>query len=170
MRLLNVHTYELQEFFGAFGKDIPPYAILSHTWGNEEVTFADLPTPEARLKEGWKKIEYTCKDAKRRNLDYVWVDTCCIDKSSSSELSEAINSMFLWYKKQRLAMPILSMSTAQNSSPNLLSRGGLLVVGLCKSYLPHVRYGSLIEIGRYWGPGTTSRISYRSVRTSMCRH
>ncbi|KAH8658125.1 heterokaryon incompatibility protein-domain-containing protein, partial [Xylariales sp. PMI_506] len=77
------------------------YAILSHTWGHEdeEVSFEDYLTPGlARKKVGFAKIKSFCELAQRRNIDYAWVDTCCIDKSSSAELSEAINSMFKWYR------------------------------------------------------------------------
>jgi hypothetical protein len=35
-------------------------------------------------------------------LQYIWVDTCCIDKSSSAELLEAINSMFKWYQDAKV--------------------------------------------------------------------
>ncbi|KAH8685328.1 hypothetical protein BGZ61DRAFT_303407, partial [Ilyonectria robusta] len=55
------------------------------------------PEPATKLKAGYLKIEQTCKEARKRGLRYVWVDTCCIDKTSSAELSEAINSMFRWY-------------------------------------------------------------------------
>ncbi|KAH7111829.1 heterokaryon incompatibility protein-domain-containing protein [Dendryphion nanum] len=97
MRLINSTTLKLEEFFG---KNIPPYAILSHTWGNAEVSFADLSARQATTSsyEGHQKIGFTCAQARRAGLNYAWVDTCCIDKSSSSELSEAINSMFAWYK------------------------------------------------------------------------
>lgn len=96
MRLLNAQTIRLEEFFE---KDAPPYAILSHTWGEEEVTFQDIKGPQshyAKLK-GYNKIVQSCKQATLMGLHYVWVDTCCIDKSSSAELSESINSMFRWY-------------------------------------------------------------------------
>ncbi|KAF2011336.1 HET-domain-containing protein [Aaosphaeria arxii CBS 175.79] len=62
---------------------IPPYAILSHTWG----------------ADGIKKIQFCGEEAAKDGLGYFWVDTCCIDKSSSAELQEAINSMFQWYAK-----------------------------------------------------------------------
>jgi hypothetical protein len=75
----------------------PPYAILSHTWGKEEVSLQDLAQPEVSRKEGFKKIRYCCEQSLKDNLEFAWVDTCCIDKSSSAELSEAINSMFRWY-------------------------------------------------------------------------
>lgn len=84
------------------------YAILSHTWGEEEVTFQDMANPTAAAaKKGWAKIKATCKIARRNSLVYAWVDTCCIDKSSSAELSEAINSMFSWYKQADLCIAYL---------------------------------------------------------------
>ena len=79
---------------------IPPYAILSHTWGadSDEVSFKDIMEGTATNKAGYKKIEFCRGQAARHGLQYFWVDTCCIDKSSSAELTEAINSMFKWYR------------------------------------------------------------------------
>jgi len=78
--------------------NIPPYAILSHTWGDQEVVFEDMMRDDkGRSKEGYFKIEMCVKQAKEHGLDYSWVDTCCIDKSSSAELQTAIISMFRWY-------------------------------------------------------------------------
>ncbi|KAI0548470.1 heterokaryon incompatibility protein-domain-containing protein [Xylaria curta] len=94
MHLLNVRTRQLQEFIG---NSIPPYAILSHTWGEDEVLFQDLSTPEHKEKLGYHKIEGCCQQAIDDGINFVWIDTCCIDKKSSAELSEAINSMFRWY-------------------------------------------------------------------------
>ncbi|KAL6924011.1 hypothetical protein ACHAP8_007333 [Fusarium lateritium] len=77
-----------------------PYAILSHTWAKEEVTFEDMTNQEqVKCMLGYTKIENTCRLARERGLAYAWVDTCCIDKRSSAELAEAINSMFRWYKQ-----------------------------------------------------------------------
>lgn len=53
---------------------------------------------KAKAKSGWQKIEYICRQALEDGLQWAWVDTCCIDKSSSAELSEAINSMFKWHE------------------------------------------------------------------------
>jgi hypothetical protein len=90
---------------------IPPYAILSHTWGEQEVLFDDVKSLDsvkdievkkiavAKKEEGWKKIHFCAQQAKRDNLEHFWVDTCCIDKANNTELSEAINSMFRWYQK-----------------------------------------------------------------------
>ncbi|MCJ1390640.1 hypothetical protein MMC18_003501 [Xylographa bjoerkii] len=79
---------------------IPPYGILSHRWEEEEVTFQEMQFDEARQdKKGFQKIRMCCQKGKNDNLGYIWVDTCCIDKTSSSEFQEAINSMFHWYQK-----------------------------------------------------------------------
>ncbi|TRX91848.1 hypothetical protein FHL15_007167 [Xylaria flabelliformis] len=102
MRLIDVETLELKEFFN----DVPRYAILSHTWGNEEVTFQEYHAamgPDAqrytnvKQKAGFLKILGACKRTQADGLQYLWCDTNCIDKSSSAELSEAINTMYAWY-------------------------------------------------------------------------
>ncbi|KAI9773494.1 MAG: hypothetical protein M1839_002076 [Geoglossum umbratile] len=98
MRLLQYNNdgdLSLTEFFA---RDIPKYAILSHRWGAEEVTFKDLTDCTSKSKAGYGKIQFCGEQAKRNSLRYFWVDTCCIDKSSSTELAEAINSMFRWYR------------------------------------------------------------------------
>jgi hypothetical protein len=97
LRLEDDGGFSLVEFFG---RDIPPYAILSHTWGtdHEEVTFRDLTESKGKSKAGYRKLIFCRKQAADDGLQYFWVDTCCIDKSSSAELSEAINSMFDWYR------------------------------------------------------------------------
>jgi hypothetical protein len=76
-----------------------PYAILSHTWGedDEEVSFADLTQGLGSTKVGYEKLRFCGEQAANDGLRYFWVDTCCIDKSSSAELSKAITSMFRWY-------------------------------------------------------------------------
>ena len=80
--------------------NIPPYAILSHTWGDndEEVTFKDLTEGSGTAKAGYEKIRFCGAQAAHDGLKHFWVDTCCIDKSNNSELSEAIISMFRWYR------------------------------------------------------------------------
>ncbi|KAH8593059.1 hypothetical protein B0O99DRAFT_743067 [Bisporella sp. PMI_857] len=97
MRLLEYNNngeFCLTEFID----DIPPYAILSHTWGPEEVTFGDITDGNGTKKTGFDKIRFCGEQARRDGLQYFWVDTCCINKSSSAELAEAINSMFRWYR------------------------------------------------------------------------
>jgi hypothetical protein len=108
MRLLQVNAdgnLSLTEFLE---NDIPKYAILSHRWEAEEVTFADLMNSTGKNKAGYGKIEFCGEQARRDGLEYFWVDTCCIDKSSSAELSEAINSMFCWYQKSARCYVYLS--------------------------------------------------------------
>jgi hypothetical protein len=82
--------------------DVPAYAILSHTWGKEEVIFqdmeADADMSKAVSKTGWRKIVFCAKQAAADGLEYFWVDTCCIDKKNAVELGAAINSMFRWYQ------------------------------------------------------------------------
>jgi Heterokaryon incompatibility protein (HET) len=97
MRLLyynNDGEFSLTQFYHG----IPRYAILSHTWGPEEVTFKDIIEGNGASKTGFDKIRFCGEQARRDRLQYFWVDTCCIDKSSSAELTEAINSMFRWYQ------------------------------------------------------------------------
>lgn len=102
MRLINVKTLELEEFTD---NDTPEYAILSHRWGSagSEIAFQDLQklSPAQQNSEGFAKITNCCAQASRDGLHWAWVDTCCINKSSSSELSESINSMFRWYRGSR---------------------------------------------------------------------
>src|SRR6187551_465394 len=109
MWLLDVQTLKLHEFIG---DKTPPYTILSHTWGltEDEVSFSDMRgAPEtARAKSGFDKIQKVCEAALKARHSYVWVDSCCIDKSSSAELSEAINSMFKWYQSSMICFVYLS--------------------------------------------------------------
>ncbi|KAK0750496.1 heterokaryon incompatibility protein-domain-containing protein [Schizothecium vesticola] len=98
MRLLHTGTLEFETFFG----DLPLYAILSHTWGVDEVLYEDARHGGEELrrckKAALSKVLMAAQIAQREKLDYIWIDTCCIDKSSSAELSDAINSMFKWYE------------------------------------------------------------------------
>jgi hypothetical protein len=78
----------------------PPYAILSHTWvEGQEVTYNELVAGTGKDKTGYNKIRFCGERAAADGLEYFWVDTCCIDKSVSHELSTAINSMFRWYQR-----------------------------------------------------------------------
>ena len=79
---------------------IPPYAILSHRWGgdHEEVTLEEITNGTEERKHGYTKIRQCGQQAAQDGLDYFWVDTCCIDKEDPTELSQSINSMFLWYR------------------------------------------------------------------------
>jgi hypothetical protein len=89
-------SFSLTRFIG---NNIPSYAILSHVWeaDDQEVTFHDLINHFGSNKNGYRKIQFCSEQAERDRLRYFWVDSCCIDKSSSIELQTAINSMFRWY-------------------------------------------------------------------------
>ncbi|KAK3339802.1 HET-domain-containing protein [Lasiosphaeria hispida] len=104
MRLINTNIRETLEVKEFWGSEIPRYAILSHTWEEEEVSFqqfTQLPREDLPKLKGFAKIEQTCHLARTSGIEWAWVDTCCIDKSSSAELTEAINSMFHWYQDRR---------------------------------------------------------------------
>ncbi|KAL9110272.1 MAG: hypothetical protein Q9227_005179 [Pyrenula ochraceoflavens] len=134
MRLINVCTKQLEEFYG---EDSPKYAILSHTWEKEEISLEEFGTVAAQQKVGYRKVLNFCDLAVREGHNYVWVDTCCIDKRSSADLSEAINSMCAWY---------------QGSS-------------VCYAYLADID-GSLNEedlfLSRWWTRGWTLQVSFCS--------
>lgn len=91
-------------------ENIPPYAILSHTWGDDdnEVKFAELGTVNGQEKSGYKKIEFCVKQAGKDGFQHSWVDTCCINKASLSELSEAITSTYRWYARSQVCYAYLS--------------------------------------------------------------
>ena len=109
MRLIEVFTLEVHEFEG---DPVPSYAILSHRWEEDEVSLQDIQTGNAENKRGWSKLRRYCGLAAEEGWSYVWIDTCCIDKKSSSELSEAINSMFEYYQKADVCHAYLSDAVA----------------------------------------------------------
>ena len=107
-----------------FGDNIPQYAILSHTWGTdtEEVTFRDLMDSTGKSKAGYDKIRFCGKQAGQDDVQYFWVDTCCIDKSNSTELEAAINSMFRWYRDAAKCYVYLpDVSTTKRKASNQFS-------------------------------------------------
>jgi hypothetical protein len=105
MWLINSRTLQLEEF----PQNIPDYVILSHKWGGDEVSFQDMRNrrPQIESTSGFAKIQGCCAQACSDGFDYVWIDTCCIDKSSSSELSESINSMYMWYQASQVCYAYL---------------------------------------------------------------
>src|SRR5436309_239132 len=117
LKLNNTGEFSLTEFVG---NNIPRYAILSHTWGadDEEVTFKDLGEGTAKSKAGYYKIRFCEEQAANDGLQYFWVDTCCIDKLSSAELSEAINSMFRWYRDAAKCYVYLSDVSIRDDDEN----------------------------------------------------
>ncbi|CAI6339354.1 unnamed protein product [Periconia digitata] len=99
MRLLNCSTLQFEDVTSA---NQQTYSILSHTWHKNEVLYGPLSDyKDPKYEEGMKKILGACKIALRDQFKHIWIDTCCIDKKSSAELSEAINSMYTWYSKAK---------------------------------------------------------------------
>lgn len=106
MWLINCRTSELEEFVNP---NEARYAILSHAWEpGEEVHHDEFRNHGAMCKRGWQKINKTCQLALNDGCDFAWVDTCCINKTSSAELTEAINSMFPWYAGSEICYAYLS--------------------------------------------------------------
>ncbi|KAH6658305.1 heterokaryon incompatibility protein-domain-containing protein [Truncatella angustata] len=125
MRHIDTQTLLLLQPWDAAGMD---YAILSHTWGCDEVTFQEWEqvhpsgaikgqcphsnkpehTIKIRQKSGYLKILGACDQARRDGIRYLWCDTICINKESSAELSEAINSMFKWYSNTLICYAYLT--------------------------------------------------------------
>ncbi|KAK7911235.1 heterokaryon incompatibility protein-domain-containing protein [Apiospora marii] len=122
MRLINTKTFLLESIYTQV-----PYAILSHTWGPEEISFQEwevvhdsgaiqgqcphtqkMSRPNVTRKRGYDKVIGACQQASRDGIQYLWCDTNCIDKTSSAELSEAINSMFAWYRDSKVCYVILT--------------------------------------------------------------
>lgn len=117
MRLINVETGRLEEFHS----DTPSYAILSHTWGNdhEEISFRDMQQEGASQRRFGNKLDGFCRQARSDGHSYVWIDTCCIDKSNAVELGEAINSMFRWYKESSICYVYLADVSGHNGEVDL---------------------------------------------------
>ncbi|KAI1758452.1 heterokaryon incompatibility protein-domain-containing protein [Xylaria castorea] len=102
MRLLSIQTFEIEEFY-----DPPKYAILSHTW-DKEMTLQEWQLSPTQVRGKYSKVIGAANQAIRDGLAYIWIDTICIDKTSSAELSEAINSMFSWYEAAEICYAYLS--------------------------------------------------------------
>ncbi|KAF7950927.1 uncharacterized protein EAE97_002479 [Botrytis byssoidea] len=108
MRLLDTKDTENLRVQKFSQRNIPSHAILSHRWEEEEVTFEDIKIGNFNQKKGFAKLKECRRRAREDKYDWVWVDTCCIDKSSSAELSEAINSMYRWYQDSAVCYAYLS--------------------------------------------------------------
>ncbi|KAF5340126.1 hypothetical protein D9758_013149 [Tetrapyrgos nigripes] len=158
MRLLNTKTVQLKEFYA----DIPIYAILSHTWEAEEVSFQDIQNLEvARQKKGYTKVQKACQHALKYNFEWIWIDSCCINKDSSAELSEAINSMYQYYQNAEVCYAYLSdVSAGDERAPQDVEsdfrnsrwfrRGWTLQELLAPSFVVFLDQ-NWMEVGTKWG-------------------
>ncbi|KAH6693391.1 heterokaryon incompatibility protein-domain-containing protein [Leptodontidium sp. MPI-SDFR-AT-0119] len=106
MRLLNTRSLELRSFVP---RELPDYVILSHRWGPEEVTLKDIircPVSAvenpARQLMGFSKVKGACKLAADDGYDWIWIDSCCIDKESSADVDKSINSMWTYYTRSNI--------------------------------------------------------------------
>ncbi|KAI4135929.1 MAG: hypothetical protein LQ341_005822 [Variospora aurantia] len=116
MRLINTSTLEFREFFDS---EIPEYAILSHRWGSDEASYQDFEKGIQHTRMGFAKIGGCCSLALKYKFEWTWVDTCCIDKRSSAELSEAINSMYNWYRDAEVCYVYLADVLWEDGTPEL---------------------------------------------------
>ena len=131
MRLINVEAFLERERLMREGKrvdrrrakvlefgddEVTKYAILSHRWIEQEVDCDEIvelakideeERDEIRQRDGYRKILQSCEQAKKDGYKWLWIDTCCIDKRSSAELSEAINSMYRWYENSGICYAYL---------------------------------------------------------------
>jgi hypothetical protein len=185
MRLIDVDTLELRSFTD---NDIPEYAILSHTWGPDEVSYEELvwinrikalsrsyeqpstssstvslssqdeqsslmmASMEMLLRGNWhsgatsgsmteedflnrpgySKVVNTAREVQHLKLKWVWIDTCCIDKSSSAELQEAINSMYRWYRDAEVCLVYLNDVSRLNMDTNTASEFARAAFASCR--------------------------------------
>lgn len=126
--LFDVKTFEIEERANLVRsgrlEENGKYAIISHRWTDKEIKYSDFQDRKQEYKNrlgkpneidhtkepGLAKIAWACSIAKDNDIPYVWIDTCCIDKSPRSDLYEtqqAINSMFAWYKEADICYAFL---------------------------------------------------------------
>ena len=126
--LINTETQCLERINDPPG----PYAILSHTWGDDEIVMDDMRTKESRAtskrRKGYQKLSSAVHRAKSDGYGHIWIDTCCINQASSAELSEAINAMHEYYANSAVCYSYLEdISDAKDlDSARWFSRGWTL--------------------------------------------
>lgn len=123
MRLINTTTLDLEDFTGPRP---PSYVVLSHTWGDEEVSLHDWynrggPSSAISSKRGYAKILNCCRTAREDGYRYVWIDTCCIDKTSSAELTESTD------------VPLVQSGPSMLRLPDRLRHLGFVLLPWCES-------------------------------------
>ncbi|KAM5341375.1 hypothetical protein ACJ41O_014406 [Fusarium nematophilum] len=172
MHLLNIKTLKLEYFIS----NVPPYAILSHIWGPREVTHQDVKLDrDLDQKPGWIKIVDFCHAVTAtmpEPPEYVWVDTCCLDRTSSAEISEYVNAMFSWYRQATCCFAYLEDVVLNGSWPvgDAKSLAGSPADGHSLSSSHRPRWTFLTETGASWGPKKmlqTGNLSRASVADKM---
>ncbi|KAK3623731.1 hypothetical protein LTR56_014697 [Elasticomyces elasticus] len=107
MRLLNVQTLNFTEF----SSDVPKYVIASHRWtAGSEAKTKDVEKRRNTHSSGYKKVEGFAKYARDciADVEWFWIDTCCVNQESSQEVNEAVNSMFSWYANAEMCLVYLA--------------------------------------------------------------
>ncbi|CAN9412095.1 unnamed protein product [Alternaria alternata] len=164
MRLLQIEANGSFSLVNHEGTSIPPYAILSHTWSEDnedEVSYDDLRNETGREKSGYAKLKFCAEQAAKDGLEHFWVDTCCIDKSSSVELSEAIMSMFRWYKNSAQCYVYLADVTTKpiiadhNTFDNNTFEDDTYDDDMVNHELPDVTWVSAFKASRWFTRGWT---------------
>ncbi|KAI0157322.1 HET-domain-containing protein [Xylariaceae sp. FL1272] len=109
MRFIDTTTLEFREIFDLNGSN--KYAILSHRWtyGSDEISYADVLSMDSKVKAkpSYAKLTGACPLARELGYELLWIDTCCINRTDSVELGEAINSMYRWYSKSSVCIVYL---------------------------------------------------------------
>lgn len=107
MRLLHVRTLDFERFTPA---SAPRYAVASHRWGPQEAAYKDVLKKRNLDTPGYRKVEAFCSFVQTwdPSIEWLWIDTCCIDKKSSAEESEAINSMYQYYSRAEVCIAFLA--------------------------------------------------------------
>ncbi|KAI1756638.1 heterokaryon incompatibility protein-domain-containing protein [Xylaria castorea] len=121
MRLLKIEDFSLTKVYVNGDNDIPSYAILSHTWGDEEdeISMTDIKKNRYRTKAAYLKLKACSFHANAEGLRHIWIDTCCINQEDSVELTRSINSMYRWYRNA--ARCYVYLSDVQSASPRSAS-------------------------------------------------
>jgi Heterokaryon incompatibility protein (HET) len=125
MRLLNTSTYSLHDSEDEVVMANPDYAVVSHRWepGNNEITFQRFNPTDLRssnsLTPSLAKIKNACAKAREQSLYWLWIDTCCIDKTNSKELGNSLNSMFKWYQEATVCYAYLKDVVKATSGPQM---------------------------------------------------
>ncbi|EGN92986.1 hypothetical protein SERLA73DRAFT_190375 [Serpula lacrymans var. lacrymans S7.3] len=162
IRLISLDTMKLVErgdpettrrnAISSLVKEVVKYAILSHRWLDKgEPTYQEMLMEYPPVGPGYDKLGQFCRLAREYGTEFAWSDTCCIDKTSSSELDESIRSMFKWYKTAHICIVFLAQTTSLSDMPNdpWFKRGWTLQELLAPQYLKF--------FGSTWAPLTNSR-------------
>ncbi|THV01252.1 HET-domain-containing protein [Dendrothele bispora CBS 962.96] len=103
--MINTSSLELEDFED--GVSIPHYAILSHTWGAEEIGYHEFDRLISKKKESLQKIVGACMRARSDGLRYLWIDTCCINQEDQTDVHRNVKNMYSYYRNSRICYAYL---------------------------------------------------------------